>query len=54
MFCQFDNSYTSIQLEDNLTFVFEEVCIALIAFPFTSLTDNIVFLTVSRISVHEH
>ncbi|XP_031640635.1 Hermansky-Pudlak syndrome 1 protein [Contarinia nasturtii] len=24
MFCQFDNSYTSIQLEDNLNFVFEE------------------------------
>lgn len=25
MFCQFDNSYTSIQLEDDLNFVFEEV-----------------------------
>lgn len=27
MFCQFDNSYTSIQLEDDLNFVFEEVTI---------------------------
>lgn len=25
MFCQFDNSYTSIQLDDDLNFVFEEV-----------------------------
>lgn len=25
MFCQFDNSYTSIQLEDDLNIVFEEV-----------------------------
>lgn len=25
MFCQFDNSYTSIQLDDDLQFVFEEV-----------------------------
>lgn len=29
MFCQFDNSYTSIQLDDDLNFVFEEVRTAL-------------------------
>lgn len=27
MFCQFDNSYTSIQLDDDLNFIFEEVSI---------------------------
>lgn len=66
MFCQFDNSYTSIQLEDDLKFVFEEVKFSLLLSIWNSLCCDIVEFSmrlknyilliclVSWISIYEH
>lgn len=51
MFCQFDNSYTSIQLEDDLKFVFEEVKFGLILLTCNSRCCDFVEFTIKLISL---